>query len=102
MSSLHFRWITTAGGLFADGGTVEMGSLSCEVSPLVSYYGEDLEGNFPDAGHKLRLPYHHRGVEEENVVERKVENNEETHLLSSNFIEKGGLVENQEKSCIVH
>lgn len=102
MSLVHYGWVTKAGGLFADSGSVEMGSMACEVSPLVSYNGEDLEGHFPHTGPRLRLPYYHRGVEEENALEQKVEREEETHLLSSNFVQDGGLMESREKAYIVH
>eukprot|EP00927_Polykrikos_kofoidii_P068910 TRINITY_DN64265_c0_g1_i1.p2 TRINITY_DN64265_c0_g1~~TRINITY_DN64265_c0_g1_i1.p2 ORF type:complete len:101 (+),score=18.08 TRINITY_DN64265_c0_g1_i1:24-305(+) len=52
MSNLHESWVVAAGGCFGSVGTTSgdvadsaLPSL-CEVSPLVSYGGEDLAGQF--------------------------------------------------------
>jgi len=48
VGSLHQRWIFAAGGKFVEKTlAAEREDFKCEISPLVSYDGEDLFGQFP-------------------------------------------------------
>mmetsp|Transcript_37449 Transcript_37449/g.85741 ORF Transcript_37449/g.85741 Transcript_37449/m.85741 type:complete len:717 (+) Transcript_37449:23-2173(+) len=50
LAILHQGWITEAGGRFCEDNVAsEKPSMRCEVSPLVSYWGEDLGGQFREA-----------------------------------------------------
>jgi len=56
VSLLHQSWISKAGGaFFGDKIASEQHDSKCEVSPLVSYDGENLDGHFLAP---LRLPYY--------------------------------------------
>lgn len=55
LGRLHFGWITDSGGFFGNGLYVDTGERRCEISPLVSYSGEDLNGLF-GIGEMLELP----------------------------------------------
>lgn len=54
LSLLHQKWILAAGGSFKDGAVCGNTRL-CELSPLVSYTGEGLQGSFHG---ELDLPFH--------------------------------------------
>jgi len=61
LSQLHQGWVVQAGGQFRGDVTVGLNKDElCEISPLVSYEGEDLEGVFPEGakGLLLDLPLH--------------------------------------------
>lgn len=56
MGRLHQQWILNAGGKFIDQRiATEREDTKCEISPLVSYAGEDLGGQFPSP---LHLPFY--------------------------------------------
>eukprot|EP00927_Polykrikos_kofoidii_P042791 TRINITY_DN36842_c0_g2_i1.p1 TRINITY_DN36842_c0_g2~~TRINITY_DN36842_c0_g2_i1.p1 ORF type:complete len:710 (+),score=118.49 TRINITY_DN36842_c0_g2_i1:196-2325(+) len=56
IGKLHQKWILDAGGTFASRKMVtDRDDAKCEISPLVSYEGEDLTGQFP---HPVELPYY--------------------------------------------
>ena len=56
VGQLHQHWIIRAGGSFVDAKVAgETEDLKCEISPLVSYDGEDLEGQFL---RPLALPFY--------------------------------------------
>lgn len=56
VGQLHQQWIIRAGGEFVDKKVAgETEDLKCEISPLVSYDGEDLEGHFLKP---LALPFY--------------------------------------------
>lgn len=56
LGNLHQGWIIHAGGHFLNAQVAgESEDLKCEISPLVSYDGEDLTGQFPKA---LSLPFY--------------------------------------------
>lgn len=57
VSTMHQRWVLSNGGAFQDNASVEKGHLRCEVSPLVSYMGEDMDSLFKNNA-ELKLPYH--------------------------------------------
>jgi len=53
---LHQQWILTAGGGFVENKVAsDRDDAKCEISPLVSYEGEDLNGQFPK---EVQLPYY--------------------------------------------
>mmetsp|Transcript_85999 Transcript_85999/g.170725 ORF Transcript_85999/g.170725 Transcript_85999/m.170725 type:complete len:764 (-) Transcript_85999:269-2560(-) len=53
---LHQHWITAAGGKFLEKSLAsERAEFTCEISPLVSYDGEDLSGQFP---RPVTLPFY--------------------------------------------
>mmetsp|Transcript_26092 Transcript_26092/g.77759 ORF Transcript_26092/g.77759 Transcript_26092/m.77759 type:complete len:752 (+) Transcript_26092:100-2355(+) len=65
LSTLHFRWIQDVGGVFEKGAHVDKKKFKCEISPLVTYTGEGLEGllqgpnRTKGAGEDImRLPIH--------------------------------------------
>eukprot|EP00931_Biecheleriopsis_adriatica_P105559 TRINITY_DN80127_c0_g1_i1.p1 TRINITY_DN80127_c0_g1~~TRINITY_DN80127_c0_g1_i1.p1 ORF type:complete len:774 (+),score=200.99 TRINITY_DN80127_c0_g1_i1:93-2414(+) len=56
MGRLHQQWIIAAGGSFVGSKVAsESEDLKCEISPLASYDGEDLYGNFPK---QINLPFY--------------------------------------------
>lgn len=55
MGKLHFNWVCSAGAVFSDGLSVDVGRNRCEVSPLVSYEGEDLSESFGGSA-EMSLP----------------------------------------------
>lgn len=62
MGQLHQQWILDAGGKFADTKVAtEREDLKCEISPLVSYSGEDLAGHFPQ---QVALPFYLPSMQE--------------------------------------
>eukprot|EP00927_Polykrikos_kofoidii_P084997 TRINITY_DN9122_c0_g1_i5.p1 TRINITY_DN9122_c0_g1~~TRINITY_DN9122_c0_g1_i5.p1 ORF type:complete len:967 (+),score=142.68 TRINITY_DN9122_c0_g1_i5:321-3221(+) len=62
LGRLHNRWIVEGGGRFKGGLSADCQLHRCEVSPLVSYAGEDMVGPFQ--GLLLPLPFHCKsGVE---------------------------------------
>lgn len=57
LSRAHQLWIEESGGVFRDGvHSGEDPELLCEISPLVSYAGEDLRGVFPPGYIEVDLP----------------------------------------------
>lgn len=56
MGKLHQKWIWAAGGVFQDTRqSTEREDAKVEISPLVSFAGEDLEGQFPEI---IQLPFY--------------------------------------------
>lgn len=56
LGKLHQQWIRSAGGSFCENKVAsENDDSKCEISPLVSYDGEDLSGQFM---HPIQLPFY--------------------------------------------
>lgn len=56
VGKLHQKWIEAAGGTFdTQTKSTDREDMKCEISPLVSYEGEDLHGQFPTL---IRLPFY--------------------------------------------
>lgn len=93
MSNLHIGWIREHGGQFDPTIGVDRGKNRCEISPLVTYGGEDLGGVF--SGQVLRLPYHCESKVEHSKLVAEQGPMKESSVL---FIKPHGSIERMESS----
>lgn len=85
MCRLHQKWIIDAGGFFeATRVSTEREDAKCEVSPLVSYEGEDLAGQFPQ-NNTMRLPFYLPSHSE--FVEFSAASSAQTRRPSTHFLD---------------
>lgn len=66
MSILHQRWLMDGGGVYVDQGIAGQRDSRCEVSPLVSYGGEDLGAAFQTF--LMSLPVAHGHADSADIV----------------------------------
>jgi len=95
MSSLHFGWICAHAGKFESTAGVDRGKSLCEISPLVTYGGEDLGGMF--GGQVIRLPYHFESKVEQSTFVVASRPRKEPSVL---FVDPWGTVERIESALL--
>mmetsp|Transcript_166824 Transcript_166824/g.530363 ORF Transcript_166824/g.530363 Transcript_166824/m.530363 type:complete len:719 (-) Transcript_166824:115-2271(-) len=83
MGKLHQSWILAAGGVFEESRqSTEREDSQCEISPLVSFAGEDLEGQFPEV---VKLPFYLPSQQE--LLEFSAASSAQTRRPSTHYLD---------------